>query len=799
MKGDAVLVDVRSVIGSLLREKGFTAAAVSTLVLGIGVNLAVFTVVDRVLFRPLPFVDAHRLMMVSQYDFDTRERYSSFTRALFLEGRRLPGVVDMAYGGFTTNHTIAQAGAAPAPLGLTEVSFNFLDVLGTRPVIGRGFTREDAGTAGTAMLTYETWRDRFGGAPSVLGTELRSGARVRVIIGVLPPGFQPAVTMRPRARFDGLSVLPDTLETAAPGTAVWAAVARLSPGVSVGVSQQQFDALSARRRSDLGRASHRVLVEPLRPAMFWYGYRYLWLLAAAAGLVGVLACVNLSSLLLARGRSRAQETAVRASLGASLMRLLLPELVRSWTICALASVISLAILYWLTEGLRGLVPGYYRLLMLRTIDGRVVGFAVLVVFAASVIAGALPAWRATRTSLLAVMQREGGLPAHARRNRAGQAVVAVEAALGVVLVFAAAMVVRNLVGLLETDAGFTPANLHVLRVQPTGERRGGDDVAELARYRGILDVVRQNAAVESAGAVDSMPAAGAAPMTGFRLTPEGFFGVRQVTEGLLETIGARIIAGRVITAADVVHREPVAVVSLAAARRLWPGAPVEGVVGREIVAPGQPTRRVVGVVADILERPDQPAEPMVFAPVRAEGLWFLELAVRTRRSLPPPNAAALNRALAGPFGVTSVSMAAAGSTITSALEQPRTQAIMFGTFAILALLLSGLGLYAVTSFDVALRRYELGIRSALGASAPTLRRLVILDAVRPVLAGTGVGLVASYWISQWVQALVYQVDAYDPWTFAAVALTLLVTAALAAWVPARRASVVDPAVALRSH
>jgi putative ABC transport system permease protein len=797
---DAALVDVRYIIRSLIREKGFTAGAVFTLFLGIAANLTVFTVVDRVLFRPLPFGDIDRLVMITPYSFEQHLRFFSFTKALFLEGRSLSGVEGMAYGGFTSNHTLARETAASPPLGLTEVSFNFLDVLRARPVIGRGFTREDAGAVpGAAMLTYETWRDRFDSSPSVLGTELRSGANIRVVVGVLPAGFLAPVINRPNARFDGLFALPDRMENAAPRANVSAAVARLSAGTSIVVSQQQFDALSARLKTELGQASHRVLVEPLRPAMFSYGYRYLWLLAAAASLVGLLACVNLSSLLLARGRSRAQETAVRASLGASRGRLLLTEFIRSLTVCVLASAISLTVVYWVTEGLRALVPGYFRLLMLRDIDGRVLGFAALVVFIASVISGAMPAWRATRTSLMAVMQREGGLPAHARRNRAGKAVIAVEAALGVVLVLAAAMVVRNFVGLVTTDAGFTPANLHVVRVQPTGERRGGDDLAELARYRGILEVVRQQAGVASAGAVDSMPAAGAGAMTGFQATPGGSLGLWQVTDGFLEAIGARIVAGRTVTADDVNAGHAVAVVSVSAARRLWPEVRTEGVVGREIVAKGQPTRRVVGVVADLRARPDQPAEPMVFAAVRPEGLWFLDIAVRTRPSAPAPNAEALRHALAGPFGVTSVSVGPAGSTITSALQQPTVQAVMFGTFAVIALLLAALGLYAVTSFDVALRRYELGIRSSLGASATTIRRLVVLDAVRPVAVGTTAGLAASYWISQWVQALVYQVDARDPWTFGLVALTLLGTSAVAAWLPARRASRIDPAVVLRAQ
>lgn len=796
---DAALVDARAVIRSMWREKGFTTAAVFTLVLGIGVNLAVFTVVDRVLFRPLPFRDIDRMTMVTSYDVESQSKSASFTKALFLEGRRLPSVQDIAYGGHTNPHLVPQDGPASQPLGLTDVSYNFLDVLGTRPMMGRGFTRDDAETGGTAMLTYEAWRDRFGGSPSVLGMQLRAGTHVRVIVGVLPPGFEAPVINRPSTGFDGLAVLPDTLQTAPPRTAVWAGVARLADGASIPLAQQQFDTLSLRLKPDLGAGSHRVLVEPLRPAMFWYGYQYLWLLVAAALLVGLVACVNLSSLLLARGRSRAAETAVRASLGASLRRLLLAEFVRSLAVCLLACVLSLVALYWITEGLRAVVPGYFRLLMLRNIDGRVVGFACLVVFTASLIAGALPAWRATRTSLIAVIQGGGGVPTHARRNRAGQTVIFLQAAVGTVLVLAAVTVVRNFVGLVSTDTGFSRTNLHVLRVQPTGDRRGGDDRAELARYRGILNVLRQQPNIESAGAIDTMLAAGSRPQTGFRGTSGGSFGLWQVSDGFLETIGARLIAGRFLSAADVVDEQPVAVVSERAAHRLWPDAEVSATVGRDIVAPGQPTRRVVGVVADIRERPDQPPQPMVFVPVRAEGMWFLDFAVRTKRSMPPLNPDELRQALAGPFGVTAVRTIAAGATVTNALEHPRAQAVMFGTFAGVALLLSALGLYAVTSFDIALRRYELAVRSALGASSSIIRRLVIFDAIRPVIVGTALGLAVGYWICQWVQALVYQVNARDGWTFVVVALTSLLTAALATLSPARRASLADPAVVLRPH
>jgi hypothetical protein len=278
---------------------------------------------------------------------------------------------------------------------------------------------------------------------------------------------------------------------------------------------------------------------------------------------------------------------------------------------------------------------------------------------------------------------------------------------------------------------------------------------------------------------------------------EGSIGLWQVTDGFLSAIGARTVAGQDISRDDVDHARPVAVVSEAAARRLWPGTPYQSVIGRELSATRQPTRRVIGVVADIRDRPDRPANPRIFAPVRPDGFWFLAFAVRTGEA--GLNIESLRHALAASHGGARVSVSSAGLMRTSALRQPRLQTIIFGSFAIVGLLLAALGLFAVASFEIALRRYELGVRVALGASAVQIRRLMLSESLKPVAVGILAGLAIAYWAAEFAQALVHQVDARDPWTMAIVSAVLVVTAAGAAWLPARRAARVDPIVTLRAQ
>jgi predicted permease len=632
------------------------------------------------------------------------------------------------------------------------------------------------------------------------------------VIGVLPRGFITPAINRGR-RFDGVIMekdLLESLETTVDATAP--GVARLARGASIEVANQQYEAVASKLDPDLRRPGQtrgpRARFEPLRPALFWYAYDYLWLLAVAAALVGALACANLASLLLARGRSREQQVALRASLGASTSRLLTIEVAQSLLICVLGCLMSLGAIAVSTGALRAMAPLGLRPYVLQGPDVRVVVLAALAAVASAMLAGALPAWRATRTSLLTVLQRGAGAPAHARRSRAGKAVLAIEAAIGVVLVAGAAVASRSLAGLMTTDTGFNRHGLYLVTTEAQGERRGGDDAAELARARGILDVLRRQPGVAHAAGIDSMPAGGMAPHVAVTWDFAGRIGVWEATEDFFETIDARTIAGRTLTSDDLNADRPVAVLTEAAARRFWPDAPPATAIGREIVplpnertkADDQPRRQVVGVVADIRDTPDEPPAPRVFVPARAaDGFWFLQFVARMASGSLVLDRELLRRDLAEQYGVKNVDVGRAGSQITTALEQPRTQAIMFSSFAGVGLLLAALGLFAVASFDVALRRYELSVRGALGASAAALRRLVIADVLRPVALGCGAGVVAAWWLAQFIQSQLHQVDARDPGTLALVVAVLLLTAIAAAWLPAYRAGRTDPAEVLRAQ
>jgi predicted permease len=542
-----------------------------------------------------------------------------------------------------------------------------------------------------------------------------------------------------------------------------------------------------------------VIVEPLRAGMFTAAYRYFWLVTLAASLVGLLACANLSSLLLARGRSRERDLAMRASLGASRARLLATELAQSLVLSAVAASAALVVLYWTATGLQSLVPSHMRSFVLPALDTRAIVFSIGAVLASAIAGGIVPAWRASRTSLIAILQTAAGAAGHSRPGRAGRVLLALEAAVGVVLVAGAAVVLRSFVGLATTDIGFDFERLHVVRVTPAGTRRGGDDAAELARYRGMLDVIRRQPGVIAAGGVDSMPSAGAAPMTGAEdwNAVSAFIGLWQMSEGFLPAIGARMLAGQDVSRDDLDHARSVAVVSESAARRLWPDIPVESVIGRTVAATGQPVRRLVGVVADIRDAPNRPASPRIFAAAQPDGFWFLEFAVRTTDA--GLNLDMLQRALAESHGATGVTVSPAGSARTSVLQQPRMQTIIFGSFAVVGLILAAVGLFAVASFEVALRRYELGVRVALGATSSQIRRLMLAESLKPVVLGVVCGLAVAYWAATFVQSLVHQVDARDPGTMAIVAATLIATTALAAWLPARRAARVDPIVTLRAQ
>jgi predicted permease len=802
ISGSGLMTDIKYVFRSLWRSRWFTAAAALMLALGIGTNLAVFSIVDRALFRPLPFDDESGLVLVVPYTPETGQRFTAFSRGLFVAARTgVPAIEDIAYVSSFPPSRLAVEGHAGPPLVMSAATYNIFDVLGLRVARGRGFSRADAeARQAIAVLTYETWQARFGGDESVIGRTIGTGERTQTVVGILPAGFIRPV-LNHWGRTDGLLLDPDLLEGPGSGS-MSPAVARLVPGATAAQAFAQLTALAERLDPELRPAGQprgpRVTVDVLRAGMFAFSYRYLWLVTIAASLVVCLTAANLSGLLLARGRNRMHDVALRASLGAGRFRLLTTEFGQSLTICLLGATIAVAVLSVVDDKLVELVPAYMRPFVLSGLDARVLWYAFGVVGVTAVVAAGFPAWAASRTNLLVVLQSAAGVASHARAGRLGRWVVAFEAAVGIVLVAGAAIVVRSYAGLALQDIGFSTAGLQEVRIQPSGDRRGGDDAAERARYLYVLEQLRARPEVVMAAAGDSTPGGGSAPMSGALWNGVARSGLWQVTDQWIEILGARVAAGETIRAVDVAEQRPVAVVTRDLARKLWPDLDDAAVLGQRLFAEGQPERRVIGVLEETRRVPGSVLEPKVIVPVGDQNFWFLEFVVKTANGRPVDTAALLTSVRAREQ-VAEITARPAGTSIESTLQQPRLQTLIFGAFAVIALLVASVGMFALLSFDLAWRRHEFGIRTSLGATRWDLVRQSLSDALRPVGLGAVVGLVAAYWAAGVIESLVVGVDVRDPWTLASVVLVVLLSAAVAAWLPARRASQVDPATVLRSQ
>jgi predicted permease len=796
--GEVLISDVRYAIRSLMRAPWFTGGAVLTLALGIGVTLAVFTVVDRILFRPLPVRDIRSLVLIGSGDAERGIAGFVFEKTLFIEiRRRVPAIEDLAFAGSTFQYRLSPDTANPSSLRLTQATYNVLDALGTLPFAGRGFSRDDvAASRPAAVVTYEAWQAKLGGE-DVIGRRFGTGNGRFEIVGILPPGFL-APTVNMGSGSDGLFLRQDLLDTVAgPRDTAVASFARLRPGATMAQLRAQVDTVAARLDGEqpLARGRRSVGIEPFRSGMFGLVWPYFSLLSSAAALVWLMAAANLGGLLLARGRSREHVAALETAIGASRKRVMFAALTESVLVSAAGSAAALLLLWLCLSGLQALVPAYLQAFTIAEVDLRVAGAAMAGGVVASLVAGLVPAWRASRVDVLKILQRSGST-ARAGRLRGGHTMLAVQAALGIVFVAGAAVMVRNFAGIVQADFGFEPRGLYEVRVSLSPELAEESRLRSLgAVYPRVLSVLRDQPGVTVVGATDTMPASGATMPRSVQAGDGTRIGVWQMADGFLDAIGARLLAGRDFDAADIRDGSAVVVITRNVVDRLWPGAEPAAAVGRTLEAEGERPRQVVGVIDNLLDSAGRLPEPRVYVPLGDPEFWQSSYAVRAAA---PPDGSRIQAAL-GNAGVASVRVRAADSNIGPGLERPRLQAVLFASFAAIALILAAVGLYAITSLNVALRRAELGIRVAIGADAARLRQLVVADILRPVVAGSAAGLAVAYWVGRFAQAFIFQVDARDPWTLALVVAVLVATAVAAAWIPARRAARTDPAEVLRAQ
>jgi predicted permease len=795
-----MLHDLKNACRALLKTPWFTCVVVLTLALGIGANTAIFGVVNRLLLNPLPYPDSDRIVMLLFGNEGTAAAVDRvFARIWRAQARTLDGLEGHTFRpdalGFDASgsRVLTTRGITP---GLPAF-------LGVAPLVGRGFTDGDAsaGAPAVVMLSYDIWQREYGGARDVLGRSITLDGVSHTIIGVMPPRWDAFAIPRPDLWFP-LSL--DPAFDAAPGIRSVSLFARVRPGVSVDAVRTELDALTARAmEAGLGPrlADARTSVNRPGGLMVASGTRdALLVLFAAVGLVLLVACSNVASLLLARGASRSRELAVRSALGASTWRLA-RALFAECLVLALAGGAVGVVFGWLTLGVVVRLRANLAALADVQLDSTVLAFTFGVALLTALLFGMAPA--------LQLMSRKFG--GTLRRGAAGvvrgggglrKLLVAAQMGLSVVLLVSAGLLVRSVVYLQQLDAGFDADGLATMQLAlPRGryETVASRDVlveALLERVRSVNGVVAATRAFQAppyfAGWARGIELRAAPPIDP---DPNGF-GNNFVPPDYFDVLGMPLLEGRTFTADDIEGGQAV-IVSRGAARRFWP----EGsAVGQEIKL--QDWATVVGVVDDVVWGAFiQQGAAQFYFPYRSDLVPPIAPVLIVRAAGDPNDGIVAVRGAAQSLDpeIALRNVRATEATLASAIDAPRFNMVLLTAFAVLAVALAAVGLAAVIGYEIAERTHEIGIRMALGARTKNVRRLAMRHGLTPAFAGVAIGVIGALGATQLAASLLYGVAPRDPLTFVGVVALLVLVALGASWFPARRATRVDPITALRAE
>ena len=806
-----MISDLRQALLALLRRPLLFAVAAGALALGIGASAAVFSVVDAVLLRPLPFAEPSRLVLLWQ---SIPERNAPFVevsypymRELRARSRTMAAVAAMA--GVNSGFTLG--GPEPVRASGRIVTGNFFEVLGAQAALGRTFVEAEdrVGVPRVVVVSHGLWQRQFGGDPRLVGRTLEVDGTPMTVIGVMPREFRyPTGTdlWTPL-----VPVIPEVVDKANVG---WATlVGRIAPGTTVAQAAAELDAITAEqlRIHAPSAPAVKTVLTPLTHEWFGSARPALLVLLGAVLLVLLLACANVSALLLARAAARQREIAVRLALGASRARLIRQLLAEAVIIAAAGGLAGTLIAVWGLDALLSLVPAEIPRLEDAAIDPRVLAFALVLTAASALAAGLVPALLASRSALSDVLA-EGSRSAGpgARQVRARAVLVATEAAAALVLLAGAGLLTRTFQNLRSVDLGFDPSN--VLTFAWAGPH-GKYDKPELQRqlYRKVIEHIDAVPGVETAAAVLIRPLWGKVGLD-WPIMVEGqseaeaernpALNLQIVTHDFFRTMRMPVRQGRTFDNRDTTGVAPVVVVSEALARRYWPG---QAAVGKRIRIPmpsppyEQTWMTVVGVMAPARYRELHTSRYDVYMSYLQSEEGLGHFVVRTSGdpiALTPAVRAAVKAVDPGIILTDVTSMA---SLVDVALGGARFGMQLLSGFALVALLMAALGIYGVVAFVVSRRTREVGIRMALGARAGDVLGLMLRQGMAPVLAGLAVGLALALALGRLGAGLLFEVPPHDAATLAAAAAVLTSAALLACALPARRAARIDPAQALRDE
>jgi len=798
--------DIRYAVRMLQRSPGFTAAALVTLALGIGATSAIFGIVRTVMLEPLPYRQPDRIVTIWETNRGGTAR-NVIASANFVAWRERTRTLD--HLGMVGGITLAMiVNGQPDQVPGLVVSHDVFNAIGVTPALGRAYTAEEdlANINNVIVLSHEFWQSRLGGRADVLGMTITLDGRPRSVIGVMPPRFTVV-----GQQADYFIPYGQTIEQlrAASGRGNSYAIARLHDGVTFAEAASEMRAIYAQLEREVPQRNARrtvmlftlqdQMVGDLRPAMY--------ALIGAVVLVLLVACANVANLLLARSAARERELAMRTALGAKRGRLIRQMLVESLTLATLGGTAGLGVAALCHRGLLLLVGDRIPVPRLEqlTLDPQVVAFTAIVAVGTGIVFGVVPALVSTSNAGDALRDggRHGGGP---RLHRALRLLIVAEVALSVLLLTGAGLLMRSFVNLQNVDPGFRAEGVLTAGVQLPATRY---DIGQATRFFDeSLARIAALPGVEHAAGASCLPVPFACVGTSFWRAdlpkpPDGQLSsgqIRPVTPDFFKTIEIQQVSGRDFAASDTAGSLPVAIVSQELVRQQFPdGDPlgrrlrinVDHANGRSDVE-----WTIVGVVSNIRSTLDGPVRQTIFVPIAQRPALNMRFFVRSAE--PAPLAAGIRGIVHGREAEAPVEILTLEDAVGRTIARPRAISVLVGVFALVALALAAVGVYGVMAYSVRERTQEIGIRMALGASAAAVRGLVVGQALRLVSLGVIVGLVAAVILTRFMARLLFQVEPLDPWTLTTTAIVLLVVAALATYLPARRGTRLSPVDALRS-
>ena len=804
MPWETLTQDLRYAFRTLRRDTGFFLIAVLIIALGIGANTAIFSVVNGLLFRPLRFQGSERLVWIA--NSGKRPDLSSVTSRVstFLEWRKSNrSFEDMAaYFAFFDygSYTMTGAGEPERLIGV-GVSHNFLAFLGVQPALGRNFVpdegKDDVPLA--VILTHAFWQRRFNSDPKIIGRQLTLNSAPASVVGVLPADFDFSAVFVPGSRVDMLVPFPLTQRTDRWGNTL-AVIGRLKPGVSIQTAQAELEVIDeALQKAEPARWSFGAKTSALREHLTGSFRSGLMLLLCAVAGVLLIACTNLSNLLLARGAGRRKEVAIRSALGASRARLIRQLLTESLILSTLGALLGTAIAWVGVHSLTSMQTINMPLLRTVTIDGTALLFTAAIALLTGLLFGIVPAFQASSTQEAEALKSTGRSASGSKHAAWTQsALVVSEVALACILLVGAGLLIRSFLHVLDVDLGFRAE--HAMSWRVTAGTHRSTPAEQSMFYDRLVRNIEALPGVISAGVTDALPLSrdrswgiGARGVT----YPRDQYPIghpRIIDWRYLKTMGISIKEGRDFTERDKGATEKVLIVNQKAAKTLWPG---QNPIGQ--IAQFNGERRVVGVVANVRHLAlEQEGGMEAYMPVAEAGSGTVDLVVRSTLA-PAALIPSVRRTLqeAEPSMPTE-EFQALGELVERSVSPRRFLTFLLGGFAAGALLLAVIGIYGVVSYSVTQRLQEIGIRMALGASPGQVQRKIMTDTVSLVSLGLLIGVFSALALTRVAASLLYQIEPTDPLTFGATTLTLLLAAAAAGFIPAFRASRVDPMSVLRA-